>query len=72
MAGNSNDKCIGKLYLDTSQIKQDVKEVQDLLKSIGAGVKVDLSKNVAKEVKAQLEEVRKEIEKQTEKIKNAA
>ena len=66
------DKCIGKLTLDISNVESQIKKVQELLKSVGAGVKVDLSKNIAAEVKKQLDAVQKEIENGSKKINEAA
>ena len=56
------DKCIGNLTLNTKQIDEAVKHVNDKLKELGVGIKVDLSNKVSSEVKKQLNSVLKEIE----------
>ena len=35
------DKCIGKLYLDISQVKKDISEVNDFLSKIGANINLE-------------------------------
>lgn len=65
------DKCIGRLTLDTKQIDEAVKNVNDKLKELGVGIKVDLSNKVSSEVKKQLDSVLKEIEKYETKMSEA-
>lgn len=66
-----DDKIIGRLKLDITDIKSSVKTVNELLASIGVGAKVDFSKDVAKEVKKQLESVLKEVKGYETKINDA-
>ena len=56
------DKMIGKLTIDISDIEKKLDQVNKALAKVGAGVKVDLSKDIGKEVKAQLDGVLKEIQ----------
>lgn len=56
------DKSIGKLTIDISDIEKKLDQVNKALAKVGAGVKVDLSKDIGKEVKAQLDGVLKEIQ----------
>ena len=67
----ADDKIIGRLKLDITDIKSSVKTVNELLASIGVGAKVDFSKDVAKEVKKQLESVLKEVKGYETKINDA-
>ena len=55
------DKAIGKLTLDITDVEKKIKDINTKLASIGAGVKIDLSKQVANEVKKQLKSVEDEI-----------
>ena len=66
------DKCIGKLTLDITDVEKQVKRVDALLKSVGAGVKVDLSSQVASEVKKQLATVEAAIKASVKNIQDAA
>ena len=65
------DKCIGRLTLDTKKIDEAVKHVNEKLAELGAGVKVDISKQVASEVKKQLDSVLKEIQSYEAKMSSA-
>lgn len=66
------DKCIGKLTLDISDVEKKVQKINETLAMAGAGVKVDLSKNISAEVKKQLDKVLKEIEGYEKKISEAS
>lgn len=65
------DKCIGTLTLNTKKIDEAVKHVNEKLSELGAGIKVDISKQVASEVKKQLDGVLKEIQSYESKMSSA-
>lgn len=65
------DKCIGRLTLDTKKVDEAVKHVNEKLAELGAGVKVNISKQVASEVKKQLDSVLKEIQSYEAKMNSA-
>lgn len=68
----ASENSIGKLTLDISDIDAKIKKINESLKSLGAGVKVDLSKQISTEVKKQLDSLQKEIDAGSKKIKDAA
>lgn len=55
------DKCIGKLTLDISDVEKKVKDINEFLSKIGAGVDVGkkLSESIRKELNKLVEEARK-------------
>ena len=67
----AGDKSIGSLTLDISDVEAKAKKVNELLKSMGVGAKVDLSDKVSREVKKQLDDVIKVIEEGQKKINEA-
>ena len=66
------NKCIGKLTLDISDIDAKVKDLNNKLSQIGVGKKIDLSRQVASEVKKQLKAVEDAINKSVKNIQDAA
>lgn len=67
----ADEKCIGRLTLDTSKVDKAIKHVNDKLKEIGVGIKVDLSDKVSAEVKKQLDGILKDIEKYEKRMSDA-
>ena len=67
----ADEKCIGRLTLDTSKVDKAIKHVNDKLKEIGVGIKVDLSEKVSAEVKKQLDGILKDIEKYEKRMSDA-
>lgn len=50
------NKLVGSLYLDLAQLKKDVTTTNNLLKSIGVGLDLNMSDIVRKQVKSQLDQ----------------
>lgn len=67
------DKCIGKLYLDISQVKNDINEVNDWLKKIGANVNLEdkLSAGINKALHNLVNEAKRAGEEAQKAIQNA-
>lgn len=59
----ANTKYIATLRLDLSKLNKDTEEVNKLLKSIGAGVNLDMSDVVEKQVKQMLTRLKNEVQK---------
>ena len=58
----ANEKYIASLRLDLSKLNKDTEEVNKLLKSIGAGVNLNMSDIVEKQVKAMLTRLKNEVQ----------
>ena len=58
----ANEKYIASLRLDLSKLNKDTEEVNKLLKSIGAGVNLNMSDIVEKQVKAMLTRLKSEVQ----------
>jgi len=70
MAGtNGADKCIGRLYLDISQVQSDIKEVNEWLGKIGANI--NLEDKLSKKVSAALQNLVNEAKKAGEETAKA-
>ena len=72
MAGNtSGDKCIGRLYLDISQVKTNIDDVNKFLGSIGANINLEekLSKKVSAALKNLVNEAKKAGEEAAKAVK---
>lgn len=67
------DKCIGKLYLDISQVKNDINEVNDWLKKIGANINLEdkLSAGINKALHNLVNEAKRAGEEAQKAIQNA-
>jgi len=67
------DKCIGKLYLDISQVKKDIDEVNEFLSKIGANINLEdkLSKSIGKALNNLVAEAKKAGSEAEKALKNA-
>lgn len=59
----SDKKLVGSLYLDLSQLKQDIDATNNLLKSIGLGVNLNMTDIVRSQVKETLDKLVSETKK---------
>lgn len=58
----ADEKYIASLRLDLSKLNKDVEGVNKLLKSIGAGVNLNMSDVVEKQIKAMLTRLKDEVQ----------
>lgn len=70
MAGEA-DKCIGRLTLDIKDVEQKVAKVNEELRKLGAGVKVDMGKMWKDAIKRQLDEMVKQAQETGQKMRDA-
>ena len=68
----AQDACIGKLTLDISDVDKKVTEINTLLSKLGSKANVNISKQISKEVKGQLDSILKDLNKYAEEIKRSA
>ena len=66
------EKCIGKLTLDTTGVKNAVKEVNDMLADLGVGKKVNISTKVTAAVKESLKDIETLLAQSEKKIAETA